>query len=627
MNSKPVVLLVSLYSLTLMAITACTHTLSTRPDSPGESNSTTSLALEGDRGVTSHEQRLALAKRNTQRAESLIQSEYSLYGTVYTQPHYPEFGIALSGGGSRSAAFSLGVLAALRDAGRHPHLAEVHETLTNVDIISSVSGGGYANYYLAVNGLSYAALDYQALLEPGPPLSTAASRGLTDTLWLGWSFVTPLVCLPFRYLFSVVPSEGPGLACGHSNYFISLAGAYDPHSFFHSADLSALKDKTSTTDRRAFPIFVATVYVGEDRRCSKVPASSLTSLFTSVFEMNPVRSGSEWVGYEPTEPQRIGSTEKGEFRVELAEAAGTSGAGIDQRTSGACKWIHAFGYSLGLSIDRFYGVRPELSGGAVTDDREDANLEDRRKAFYDNGVGPLSIALVDGGETENLAVYPLIKRLTRNILIVDGEFDPEQQFGAYWCLKTKLATQGIELRIDGIEEQPTEGPRPCEETIKSKQTLVEKRANPVVTVAQARQFGYAGQVGGLSRFTKPTGNEDVDSRPFRVTYVKLGMPAGEMSSFIHKVTNDYLRNVEKGVPKDLAEQVKAFIQRNREAFVENGALVCRANGIFNSLRCPFPSVETTNQNLGVVQYYAYYFLGRYAMDTYLAKNGEKVFAE
>jgi hypothetical protein len=169
--------------------------------------------------------------------------------------------------------------------------------------------------------------------------------------------------------------------------------------------------------------------------------------------------------------------------------------------------------------------------------------------------------------------------------------------------------------------------RPCEETIKSKQTLGETPANPVVDVAQARQFGYTGQVSGLSRFTKPTGSEDVDSRPLRVTYIKLGMPAGEMPSFVDKVTNDYLKNVEKDVPKDLAEQIKAFIQRNREEFGENGGLVCRANGIFNSVRCPFPSVETTNQNLGVVQYYADYFLGRYAIDRYLDKGGEKIVAD
>ncbi len=53
---------------------------------------------------------------------------------------YPRdsFSIALSGGGTRSASFSMGVLKALNDAG----------LLTQADAISSVSGGGYTSYWL-----------------------------------------------------------------------------------------------------------------------------------------------------------------------------------------------------------------------------------------------------------------------------------------------------------------------------------------------------------------------------------------------------------------------------------------------------------------------------------------------
>jgi len=46
-------------------------------------------------------------------------------------------GLALSGGGTRSASFSIGVMKALQDDG----------ILDNVDVISSVSGGSYASYW------------------------------------------------------------------------------------------------------------------------------------------------------------------------------------------------------------------------------------------------------------------------------------------------------------------------------------------------------------------------------------------------------------------------------------------------------------------------------------------------
>lgn len=49
-----------------------------------------------------------------------------------------DLGLALSGGGVRSASFSIGVMKALYDAG----------IMDDVDVISSVSGGGYASYWL-----------------------------------------------------------------------------------------------------------------------------------------------------------------------------------------------------------------------------------------------------------------------------------------------------------------------------------------------------------------------------------------------------------------------------------------------------------------------------------------------
>lgn len=49
-----------------------------------------------------------------------------------------DLGLALSGGGIRSAAFSIGAMKALYDM----------KILDEVDVISSVSGGGYASYWL-----------------------------------------------------------------------------------------------------------------------------------------------------------------------------------------------------------------------------------------------------------------------------------------------------------------------------------------------------------------------------------------------------------------------------------------------------------------------------------------------
>lgn len=52
-----------------------------------------------------------------------------------------DWGLALSGGGIRSATYSIGVMKALYDL----------DVLDSVDVISSVSGGGYASYWLFTN--------------------------------------------------------------------------------------------------------------------------------------------------------------------------------------------------------------------------------------------------------------------------------------------------------------------------------------------------------------------------------------------------------------------------------------------------------------------------------------------
>jgi hypothetical protein len=56
----------------------------------------------------------------------------------------PLLGLALSGGGMRSATFSIGILHGLSDIG----------ILTNVDILSSVSGGGYAASWYYIQNLA-----------------------------------------------------------------------------------------------------------------------------------------------------------------------------------------------------------------------------------------------------------------------------------------------------------------------------------------------------------------------------------------------------------------------------------------------------------------------------------------
>lgn len=73
----------------------------------------------------------------------------------------PALGLALSGGGIRSATFALGVLQALAKSGRLP----------SVDVLSTVSGGGYVGAFLGA--LFMRARD---IPHPGSPVPTAADH-------------------------------------------------------------------------------------------------------------------------------------------------------------------------------------------------------------------------------------------------------------------------------------------------------------------------------------------------------------------------------------------------------------------------------------------------------------------
>src|SRR5689334_23606096 len=60
--------------------------------------------------------------------------------------------VTFSGGGKRAAAFSYGVLEALRDVKVTTPDGDVHPLLDEVDIISAVSGGAFTAAYYAING-------------------------------------------------------------------------------------------------------------------------------------------------------------------------------------------------------------------------------------------------------------------------------------------------------------------------------------------------------------------------------------------------------------------------------------------------------------------------------------------
>lgn len=88
-----------------------------------------------------------------------------------------ELGLSLSGGGMRSASFSIGVLSGLADA----------NVLQQIDYLSSVSGGGYAGYWLMsallTNTKERLGLTYDALFNDCYPNNFCLFKDTTNYLY------------------------------------------------------------------------------------------------------------------------------------------------------------------------------------------------------------------------------------------------------------------------------------------------------------------------------------------------------------------------------------------------------------------------------------------------------------
>lgn len=82
------------------------------------------------------EQRNKVQQFNQQQLNKQYKEEWQFNATEKAKP--PQLGLALSGGGTRAASFSIGVLKALHEEG----------ILNKVDVLSAVSGGSYAAYWL-----------------------------------------------------------------------------------------------------------------------------------------------------------------------------------------------------------------------------------------------------------------------------------------------------------------------------------------------------------------------------------------------------------------------------------------------------------------------------------------------
>lgn len=344
----------------------------------------------------------------------------------------PGLCLALSGGGLRAGTVSLGVIQELHLSGY----------LDEIDMVASVSGGGYPVYGLmmrmVLNGES---LD--DLLEPGSDyIDNVASTPFFDYSDIGTKLIVTGGFTPVDWLLKGIAGFGdvgpPSTAAGlyakniHDTFF-------EPHFTYRSIKIREARPGFLYSRGFPYPIFIASANPGW-----KPPLADHNYDLGNLFEISPDWIGSESSGYTST-PKLL----------ELWHAISASAAAIDSPGQANC--VSVSGGRQCMPGQKASGDDPRRTKDRI------AGSPDAAKTL---GIGlgvPVRVNgrrffLSDGGFIENLAIFPLLKRGCHTILSVDSSHDPGHEYDDLAILLDYIAqSNGSTFNPRPIEILASEG--------------------------------------------------------------------------------------------------------------------------------------------------------------------------
>jgi len=503
-----------------------------------------------------------IAKENNKSMKWYKENEWSYNRT--DKHSTPKICLALSGGGIRSATFSIGVLKGLEEKG----------VLDKVDIISSVSGGSYAMSWYYVQQYKYGS---QFTAENGL-FSDSHLNGLSEkssmygyTL-IGSTFVGNLLMAPVNILLNGVFTGNVNTTSQRGMYENAIRRTF--HTSVNEPFLSLnemVMPTISSNDMNTFiktknlPYYIinSTADIDDDRNHYK------SKLRNSVFEFTPLRIGSDGFGYSEDTPYTIG------------QAVSISGAAMDAtEVPGRVNSLlsSAFNMDLGFYIENY---------NEKSQDKRIAKkitpfpfyylwLEDPHRR--DNTA--MDIYLTDGGHIENLGAYSLVRRSCDNIIIVDAEYDKEYEFEGYHTLKSALLSElQVNMDVPGLivkDSNKTKSEKETKEAWKNKADAVE--------------------TGIIKNLITYNGSGDVAYKDINVTYIKLSINDALVTKDETKAKEFY--------GEDLVNYYKSSKNNDCGQWIQ---------------KCEFPQYTTTDQSYTPKQFKAYIDLG-YS----IVHNSEKI---
>jgi predicted acylesterase/phospholipase RssA len=501
----------------------------------------------------------SIAAENSEALAWYRENEWQFNKVDKTRP--PETCLCLSGGGMRSAVFSIGVLKALHQNG----------ILDEIDIISGVSGGSYALswYYLQQYGENRKMKD-ELFSSSCQDELLARSRMFTHAE-MGLSQLGNIILLPANFIFNHLFAFNLDTTMVRRNYESAIR-----KTFHHDKDLS-FPEALELIKRNDLPYFIintsATIDYGPSYHGSK--------LSNRVFEFTPLRFGSDGFGYS------------NDFPVTVGRAVAISGAAIDlaSMTPGRIEstLVSSLNIDLGYHINNF-------------NNKSSTHYLKRFIPFYSlfnhYDKKGTHIYLTDGGHIENLALYSLARRLCRKIIVVDATFDPDYQFEAYHKVKNALRREmQVELEIKEIDKLLREAELAERNNILNVSYGSEFSRRLEKTTTRSH-FDYSAPVlrGSISYFPVRMLDQTIEQRKIEVTYIKMSIDDGKFNGF---PTSDSMATIYKDARRYYGDQL---VQYYLESKLNNNC----GELIFD---CEFPQYTTYDQDYTPEQFEAYINLG------------------
>jgi len=430
----------------------------------------------------------------------------------------------------RAGEFSIGILQGLHQLG----------VFTNIDVISSVSGGGYAASWLYVQSLNNdfnedSLFDdnrkYQKYLTTHGELVShfAATTGILRQSGYVAKIIENGAAIPVNAFANGLFGWHANTVPGRRMYEEGIDRLFDvvPRAEGRRSDLDVVGFRDFSTfinmprhltfegiassniqGRLPFPIVNTTAHI------DAAPPEDAGLLQNRVFEFTPLHYGNDYFGYFNTN-----------YPFDYNRAIAVSGGAFDSkliRDPNKSLLASIFNYDLGYSINNPDAIRshrypfdPLPLPFYLFD------------GHYQKDINGDRIYLSDGGHSENFGAYSLIRRLCKTIIIVDDEYDETNDlFDAYWKLKRALRGEmGVDFSVTNIDQGL------CS---------LYNQPKPVMN-------------GTISYFPVLNATNGIEQRTINVIYILLSMNTNQLRSYPGVIKDYYKRTRGKSSGGQLSE--------------------------------------------------------------------------